>query len=626
MGIYIKKTLPVLALLTIASALVTASQTTQVSADAVPFKFDLFSYSPSHSLVYSKDEQLFVKGTSSNFALLDRSQSQNTPVNRTSAVGLAVGETLIDIEVGYESNMFLTSNGRLLTSGINKEGQIGNDTIDNFFGKDIPVNITSFLNLTENETIIEIIASKTTPEIATVITSDHRVLLWGANPVAVSVDPNFTDYAYNVGKNPTGRTDVELFKTPQDVTSLFTDLTAGNVIDLVYRSRGGLAITDTQAVITWGQNVKGVLGNNDDDFNAIASTPIKIDLSALLNENELIEQAILTENNTFLLTTESRVLVWGDNTNNVFVKEAPTELLTPTLYDLTEVTLEDQESVIDMIGVDWGLILLTNQGSVWFKGYTPLLTYASPTLDTQVLADYRANITWLNQTHELPILAEGEKVINVEGFSGTYLFITSLGNLVTQYYFGSPNSLSYGPQANRLVGQFDAAIYRIFIGDSNVSALTATTGQPITLPTTGIVAPEGTYFAGWSIVKNATSVTYAKNQAFNYPFDTHGRFYPVFLQGTDPNEPSSSSSSSSSSNTTSNPGTSLPSSSQDGGGGTPTPRNTLVPTLLITTTIGVVGTFFWLFFFRNFTIGGFSFVALKKWWIAFKNRKNKNKE
>lgn len=625
--IHFKKTLPVFALLTIASALTTATLMTQVAADAVPFKFELFSYSPSHSLVYSKDQQLFVKGTSSNFALLDRSQSQTNPIDRTSAVGLSVGETIIDIEVGYESNMFLTSNGRLLTSGINKEGQIGNNTIDQFFGKDIPVNITSFLNLANDETILEIITSKSIPEIATVITSNHRVLLWGANPVAVSVDPNTSDYVYNVGKNPSGRTDVELFKTPEDVTSLFSDLAAGNVLDILYRPRGGLAITDTQAVITWGKNVKGVLGNNQSDLDTIASTPIKIDLSALLTENELITQGILTDSNTFLLTNQSRVLVWGDNAANVFVKEAPTELLTPTLYDLAEVTLADQETIIDMIGVDWGLILLTSTGQVWFKGFTPLLTYASPTLDSQVLADYRANMTWLNQTHELPIFAEGEKVIDVEGFGGTYLFITDQGNLVSQYSFGSPNSIVYGAQATRLVGQFNAAIYRVFLGDSNVSALTAITGQQITLPSEGIVAPEGTYLGGWSITKNATSVMYAKDQPFNYPFDTHGRFYPVFLQGTDPNQPSSSSltsSASSSSTMTSNPGTSLPGSSQDGG--TPTPRNSILPALLITASVGAVGTFSWLFFFRNFSIGGFSFVALKKWWVAFKNRKNKNKE
>jgi hypothetical protein len=618
--------------LMVSSAITISSIPKQVYAESLPFTFSLFSYSNSHSMVYSYDDTVFVKGQSSNWALLGRDTSLTTPTNRTNVVGLQTGETIIDLEVGDESNMFLTSNQRLLISGINKEGQLGNDTTLSFFGQDTPLDITSFLDLAPEETITNLIATKSTPEIHTVITSDNRILLWGSNPVAVSVD-TFVDYVGNVGKNPTGRTDVELFKTPEDVTTLFADLNAGNVVDMIYRIQGGLAITDTQALITWGKNVKGLLGNNETDLNYLAATPIKIDLSTLLNEDELVLKALMNNSIAYGLTNQNRILVWGDNDGGYAVKDGPSNILEPVIYDLTGVTLAEDETIIDMIMVDRGLMLLTSLGEIWFNGYTPLLTYASASINNpEVLTDYRANPTWINQTEDLPVLPEGEIVSRLEGFSGSYLFITNEGNLITQYYFGSPQSLIYGTNAQRVVGKFAGARYRVYIGDATVAAFIASPGDQITLPSQGVVAPEGYYLAGWSLSKNAANVSFPLNQSFNFSFDTNTRFFPVFIQGVDPNAstsaPSSSSASSPSSSSASSSNTpvssSLPGSSQDGE--TPTPRSPLFGIIVSVIAVGGLGTFSWFFFFKNLSIGGFSFVALKKWWAALGKRDKKDKD
>jgi alpha-tubulin suppressor-like RCC1 family protein len=619
-----------LGLLFIASSLISNNSrfTAQANGTGIPSGFNLFSYSYTHSMVYTTEGKLFAMGRSSNWALLGREDRLINTTDRTSVLGLQVGETVTDVEVGNETNMFLTSNGRLLTSGYNKQGQIGNDTVDQYWGKDIPVAIN--LGLSGEETITNITSSYSQPVINAAVTSTGRVMVWGSNPVAVGVDAGFDDYAFHVGKNPSGRTDVELFKTPYDVTSVFTTASADKITDVFFRSTGGLALTTEQSVLTWGKNTKGLLGNNQSD-ETVLSGPLKIDLSTVLNAGELISQAIVTDTNVFLRTSGNRILLWGDNEGQRMVTDGDAVISVPTIYDLTGVTLSENETLTDMIQVDWGIMLLTSDGEIWFKGYTPVSSIARTLLvNAEELTAYRADLTWINQTQELPIFNPTEKVINIEGFGSSYLFITNEGRLATQYYFGTPDSITFGSKSDFLSARFNDAIYRIFIGESTESILEVADGESFTLPSQSGSAPSGYYFAGWAMERNATQANFAANYSFTMNYDSHFRFFPVFLEGNDPNASSSSSANSSSSQTTSNPNSSTninpsnPGSSGDVVG--PTPRTNVLGAVLLTTVVGGAAVFSWMFFARGLTIGGFSFVVLKKWFFAFIKRNKKDKD
>lgn len=623
-----KKFLSSLGLLLLASSLIANGSTFTVRANNIPSGFDLLSYSYTHSMVYTTEGKLFTLGKSSNWALLGREDKLLNLTDRTSVLGLQTSETLTDIEVGNETNMFLTSNGRLLTSGYNKQGQIGNNTVDQYWGKDVPVAIN--LGLSSEETITNITSSYSQPVINAAVTSTGRVMVWGSNPVAVGVDPGFDDYAFSVGKNPSGRTDVELFKTPYDVTDVFTAVSEDKIVDIFFRSTGGLALTTEQSVFTWGKNTKGLLGNNQTD-ETVFSGPVKIDLSTILNAGELITQAIVTDTNVFLRTSSNRILLWGSNEGQRLIKDGDAVITVPTIYDLTGVTLTENESFIDMIQVDWGVMLLTSNGQIWFKGYTPLKSIATIQLQTsEELEAYRADLTWLNQTNELPIFNQNEKVVNIEGFGSSYLFITNEGRLVGQYYFGTPDSITFGTEAEYLSAKYVAAKYNVFIGDSLVPALEVVEGDSFTLPSQASAAPSGFYFAGWTNVKGSTDASWTPNYSFTMSYKSHYRFFPVFIEGTDPNAPTSSSATTPSSQTTSTQNSSTnitpsnPGSSEDVGG--PRPRTNVLGAVLLTTAVGGVAVFSWMFFARGLTIGGFSFVVLKKWFIAFMKRNKKDKD
>jgi hypothetical protein len=619
-----------LALMILTSSLITSTETFSVQANSLPFTFDLLSYSGTHSMVYSKDNKLYVKGKSSNWALLGREGELGNPTERTSVLGLQTGETLTDIAVGNETNMFLTSNGRLLTSGFNKQGQIGNDTVDQFWGKDIPVSINLGLDADTGESITNITSSNSQPVINAAVTSHGRFFVWGSNPVLVNVDSTVDDFAFSVGKNPSGRTDVELFKTPYDVTDIFTAVSTDKITDVFFRSTGGIALTTEQSVLTWGRNTKGLLGNNEAD-ETVLSGPVKIDLSTILTAGELITQAIVTDNNVYLRTSGNRIVLWGNNEGQRLVKDGATILSVPTIYDLSGITLTENETLIDMIQVDWGIMLLTSTGEIWFKGYTPVSSIARTMLVTSAELDaYRANLTWINQTQELPIFNQNEKVVNIEGFASSYLFITNEGRLATHYYFGTPNSITFGDKSNFTTARFSEPKYRVFIGENTVSTLEVVENGSFTLPSQSSSAPTGFYFAGWAMERNPTRAIYSPSQTITMVFKSHFRFFPVFLEGTDPNAPSSSSATTPPSENTSTPSSSTnitpsnPGSSGDVVG--PTPRNNVLGAILLTAAVGGAATFSWFFFARGLTIGGFSFVVLKKWFFAFIKRNKKDKD
>ena len=148
-----------------------------VHAD-IPFLIEDLSFSYSHSILRSDQDEYYVTGESDHYALLGRDTSKLRLEKKALPISLSDGETIVKYEVGLESNLFLTSEGRLFTSGLNKEGQIGNNTVDKFWGKDTPVDITSFFNLALEETIIDVFAGKQTPVIHHALTSFNRLFVW----------------------------------------------------------------------------------------------------------------------------------------------------------------------------------------------------------------------------------------------------------------------------------------------------------------------------------------------------------------------------------------------------------------------------------------------------------------
>jgi alpha-tubulin suppressor-like RCC1 family protein len=595
-----------------------------VRAD-IPFLIEDMSFSNSHSILRSDQNEYYVTGESDHYALLGRDTASLRLANKVLPIFLNTNETIVKFDVGHESNLFLTSEGRLFTSGLNKEGQIGNNTVDKFWGIDAPVNITSFFNLSPEETIIDVFAGKQTPVIHHALTSFNRLFVWGANPQASDIEADVEHYAYFAGKNPSGLTDVEAIRTPYDITSIF-EHTVGidepsTFLDVIYHSRGGFLFTTENDVWTWGKNDHGLLGNGmlDEDYD---QAPVKYDLDGVLAEDETIIGAEMGNNYVVALTSDNRFVAWGSNALGKIKSSTETFFSTPQIIENTGVTLEENETILDYFVADNGIYFVTTLGKIWMRGYTRIFSIANFKSDDE-LQEYRQDMTWVDVTLEMPVFDTDERVVEILGLGDSFIFLTNTKKLITQYYFATPKSILFKSGGQNFVsGYYDNARYYFFIGDAIEPALTVEQGDTFTLPKQP--AEEGFYHAGWGF-EPAGNVVFQTNFTFTFNYNSHFRLYPIFVEGIDPNSSSETTTSETSSETTtSSIGSSSPTvnpsepniSSEPG-----EPRPSAVgPIIATVASVSLLGGGFYFFVIQKGAIGGFSLLTIQQWWAVFKKR------
>jgi uncharacterized repeat protein (TIGR02543 family) len=129
-----------------------------------------------YSVALTTDGRIFTWGHNVYGQLGDGTNiKQETPVDITSSFVLSENEEITQISVnGYVSSA-ITSNGRVFTWGWNIFGQLGDNT---FVNKNVPTEITTNFTLIEDETITNIWLGDYH---ASALTSDNRVFSWGNN-------------------------------------------------------------------------------------------------------------------------------------------------------------------------------------------------------------------------------------------------------------------------------------------------------------------------------------------------------------------------------------------------------------------------------------------------------------
>jgi Bacterial Ig-like domain (group 3)/Regulator of chromosome condensation (RCC1) repeat len=168
--------------------------------------------------------------------------SSNTPVN----VQLPAGTTITKIAAGYHHSLALTSTGAVLAWGNNGLGQLGNGTNTD---SSTPVAV----QLPAGTTIIAIAAGQ---HHSLALTSTGAVLAWG---------DNFSGQLGN-GTNTNTNTPVAV---SAPATTGITAIAAG--------ANHSLALTSTGAVLAWGNNGLGELGNGT---NPSTNTPVAVSAPA----------------------------------------------------------------------------------------------------------------------------------------------------------------------------------------------------------------------------------------------------------------------------------------------------------------------------------------------------------
>ena len=213
-----------------------------------------------------------------------------TPVDVTDNLNLDSDDFVTDIICGDYYSMVITNNHRVLTWGLNEDGQLGNDSwVDSYK----PVDITANFQLDAGNYVAGIAAGRAA-NYAT--TSNGDVYFWGdtSNKQSGEIAERYT---------------------PQTTPELIAHL-GDNIRRIAAGYESAISLTVDHKVSTWGRNTSGELGyskygeqNNTDSPHGVLGIDDNFDL---VEGDEVVD--VEAGNGVMAaLTKDYRVYIWGND-------------------------------------------------------------------------------------------------------------------------------------------------------------------------------------------------------------------------------------------------------------------------------------------------------------------------
>ena len=237
----------------------------------------------------SSNVTVYAKWTINEYTITYRTFDSFNPA---SDFFLSAGETITQVEAGTTHTIILTSMGRVLTTGYQSEGQLGDGiSTQTYITK--PTDITSRFNLnpTINERIVQVVAGSYH---SGAISSIGRVFTWGRN---------------TEGQGGVGNTTNQ--NVPTEITPSFGLVGGDTIVSLELGFVHSVALSSTGRVFTMGSNSQGQLGNGT---TTLTSSPIEITNRFTLNNGETITSVYVGYLFSGALSSDGNVFMWGANT------------------------------------------------------------------------------------------------------------------------------------------------------------------------------------------------------------------------------------------------------------------------------------------------------------------------
>jgi len=205
------------------------------------------------------------------------------PVN----VSLPTGTKVTAVAAGALHSLALTSTGAVLAWGYNADGELGDGNTTN---GDVPVKV----NLPPGTKVTAVAAGG---YYSLALTSTGAVLAWGYNADGELGDGNRTN------------SDVPV-KVKLPAGTKVTSIAGGSFPEGVGTDTAGpghsLAVTSTGAVLAWGYNADGELGDGN---RTNSDMPVKVKLPA----GRKVTAVAAGELNSLAVTSTGAVFAWGGN-------------------------------------------------------------------------------------------------------------------------------------------------------------------------------------------------------------------------------------------------------------------------------------------------------------------------
>lgn len=211
-----------------------------------------------------------------------------TPIEITSNFKLNPSERIILISLGNSHSAALSSEGRVFTWGYGEYGQLGSG--DTEVSKLNPIDITSNLNLNEEEKIISIKLGK---EHSAALSSNGRLFSWGHN------------FYGQIGSDTSS-----LYLFPIEITNNFRFEEGEFIQSIELGGYHSAALTSQGKMFTWGWNGFGQLGNSS---NLPNMTPVEINSRLFPNPKDRISLINFGANSSAVITRDRKIFTWGSN-------------------------------------------------------------------------------------------------------------------------------------------------------------------------------------------------------------------------------------------------------------------------------------------------------------------------
>ncbi len=430
-----------------------------------------------HSAILTSSGRLLMWGGNlyGQLGINSDTRIMNKPMEITSFLGLSDDEKIIEISLGLHHSSALTSNGRVFMWGLNNAGCIGDGTAVNVI---VPKDITNQFNLENDEAIVHVRLGYGN---SFAITSQNRLFQWG----------NYLDEDHTV-KNRL---------TPTDITDTLSLDENEGIIDLVGGNSNTVLLTSNHRILIWGWNDRGQVldGTRNNHSTAFDATD-----SFNLEEGEYILKVTEVASNAAAITSTGRVFTWGWNVNGELGDGTTIERTMPV--DITsQFNLEEGEMIIDInIGV-YFTSALSSSGRIFTWGWNRYQQLGDgTTLDSYVPIDVTDQFD----------LAVDEKIISLSS-RASYSFVTT--NKQNVYVWGRNTSGRLGiDTTDELVSPLKLSILEAKLIEEN--EVTYDFNEEIM---SNSLEREGYTFSGWFIDGDLT-------KPFN---DTHMPSGDVMLYG-----------------------------------------------------------------------------------------------
>jgi len=189
-----------------------------------------------HSSALTSTGRIFLWGSNAHGELgLGTTTATLIPTENTSRFNLLSGETIIQICLGVEFSIALTSTGRIFSWGENSYGQLGNHSLNTVL---FPTEITNYFYLPEGEIIIHISSGGYH---SSAITSNGQIFSWGNDAYA------------QLGNGEEGG----IKFTPVRITSNFTLINGETILKTILSHNSSSALTSNGRIFMWGDNASG---------------------------------------------------------------------------------------------------------------------------------------------------------------------------------------------------------------------------------------------------------------------------------------------------------------------------------------------------------------------------------